>query len=75
MFSSQKRAWVIGFMCEGNAFGAYYFGRQDVVVGIATCYGMDGPGIESRRDIPCSSRLAPRQTQPLIKCVQALSQR
>jgi hypothetical protein len=27
---------------------------QDSVVGIATCYGLDGPGIESRwgRDFP-----------------------
>ena len=46
------------YMCVG--------GGRDSVVGIATCYGLDGPGIESRwgRDFPHPSRPAVGPTQP-----------
>jgi hypothetical protein len=39
------------------------------VVGIATAYGLDGPGIESRwgRDFPHLSRTALRPTQPPVQ--------
>jgi hypothetical protein len=39
------------------------------VVGIATAYGLDGPGIESqwRRDFPHLCRLALRPTQPPVQ--------
>jgi hypothetical protein len=45
------------------------------VVGIATAYGLDGPGIESRwgQDFPHLSRPAPRPTQPPVQWVQCLS--
>ena len=47
----------------------------DSAVGIATCYGLDGPGIESwcGRDLPHPSRLAVGSTQPPIQWVPSLS--
>jgi len=44
-------------------------------VGIATDYGLDGPGIESPwgRDFPHLSRLALRPTQPPVQWVSGLS--
>jgi hypothetical protein len=45
------------------------------VVGIATGYGLDGPGIESRRgrDFPHLPRPAPGPTQPPVQWVPGLS--
>jgi hypothetical protein len=49
---------------------------RDSVVGIATRYGLDGPGIESRwgggRDFPQPSRPALGPIQPPIKWVPGL---
>jgi len=44
------------------------------VVGIATAYGLDGPGIESRcgRDFPHLSRPALSSTQPPVQWVPGL---
>jgi hypothetical protein len=44
-------------------------------VGIETCYGLDGPGIESRwgRDFSHTSRPALRPTQPPVQGVPSLS--
>jgi hypothetical protein len=49
-------------------------GSRDSVVGIATRYGLDGPGIESQwgRDFPQLSRPALRPTQLLIQWVPGL---
>ena len=43
-------------------------GDRDSLVGIATHYAVNGPGIESRwgRDFPNPSRPTTRPTQPLI---------
>jgi len=43
---------------------------RDISVGIATRYGLDGPGIESRwgLDLPHPSRRDMGPTQPLIPC-------
>ena len=51
-----------------------YSGR-DSSVGIATRYGLDGPGIESRwwRDFPYPSRPALGPTQPPVQWVRGLS--
>jgi hypothetical protein len=50
--------------------------RVGIVVGIATAYGLDGPGIESRwgRDFPHLSRPALRLTQHPVQWVPDLSQ-
>jgi hypothetical protein len=47
---------------------------QDSSVGIATRYGLDGPGIDSRwwRDCPHPSRPALGPTQPHIQWVRGL---
>ena len=48
-----------------------------IIVGIATAYGLNGSGIESRWgwDFPHLSRPALRPTQPPVKSVPGLSRR
>jgi hypothetical protein len=50
---------------------------RDISVGIATRYGLEGPGIESRwgRDFPHLSRPTLGPTQPLVQGVPGLSRR
>jgi hypothetical protein len=48
---------------------------RDISVSIATRYGLDDPGIESRwgRDIPLPSRPALGSTQPPVQLIPGLS--
>jgi len=54
--------------------GYKYLGEPGSVVGIATGYGLDGPGIESPwwRDFPQLSRPALGPTQPPVQWVPGL---
>jgi hypothetical protein len=51
-----------------------FLSGPDSSVGIATGYGLDGPGIESRwgRDFPHPSRPAQRPIQPPVRYVTGL---
>ena len=48
---------------------------QNSKVSTATCYGLDGPGIESQleQELPYLSRPAMGPTKPPIQCVPGLS--
>ena len=68
---------VICIAC-GPGFFIFYrclVGSRDGVVGIATRYGLEGPGIESRwgRNFPHVSRPPSRPAQPSIQWVPDLS--
>ena len=64
-------SWWLSDVCSLFTVG------QDSSVGIATPYGLDGPGIESRwwRDFPHPSRPSLRPTQPPVQWVLGLSLR
>jgi hypothetical protein len=58
-----------------NRVGSSIIGGPGSVVGIATAYELDGPGIESRweRDFPHLSRPGLRPTHPPVQWVPGLS--
>jgi hypothetical protein len=67
--------WVSDGAVEDSVSLSYDVMGRDSSVGIATRYGLHGPGIESRwgRDFPHSSRPALGSTQPPIQWVPGLS--
>ena len=73
---------MVTFASLGSLFVTVYVyrfitecGGRDSSVGIATRYGLDGPGIESqwRRDFPHPSRPVLGPTQPPVQWVPGLS--
>jgi hypothetical protein len=83
VFSSPKcpdPPWAQAILYSVGYVNSFFEGRSSVgglgsVVDIATAYGLDGPGIESRweRDFPHMFRPALRPTQPPVKWVPRLS--
>ena len=66
---------IIDKVTDFKYLGYCISGGRDGSVGIATRYGLNGPGIESRwgRDFPHPSRPALRPTQPPVQWVPGLS--
>jgi len=66
--------YVYGY-CDGNASAAYISVGRCSSVGIATRYGLDGPGIEfwSGRDFPQPFRLTIGPNQPPVQRIPGLS--
>jgi hypothetical protein len=64
--SGSHRLWIMSSLISGE---------PSSVVGIATGYGLDGPGIEFwwGRDFPQLSRQASGSTQPPVQQVPGLS--
>jgi len=73
--TAQASSFTLQYVPYYYYYYYYYYWSRDSVVGIATRYGLDGPGVESRwgRDFPHLSRPALRPTQPPIQWVPSLS--
>ena len=72
-----RRLWTVSGKPPGQHLNLVpmEYGGPGSVVGIATAYGLDGPGIKSRwgRDFPYLSRPSLMPTQPPVQSVPGLS--
>jgi hypothetical protein len=68
------KEWITGLV-SAYIMAALLLQEPGSVVGIATCYALDGPGTQSRwgRDFPHLSIPAPGSTQPPVQWVSGFS--
>ena len=66
--------WLVGVVSVWQPASSYFC--PDSSVSSATCYGLDGPGIESRRgrDFPYPFRPPPGPTEPPIQWLPGFSE-
>ena len=58
-FTSSFFRFILRYLISDLLMFFSFFVGRDIVVGIATCYGMDGPGIESRWEAKVSTPVQP----------------